>query len=111
MWATFRSTKSAIKIHALLDLKTSIPEFILITEGNVHDVNVMDYLSIEKGSYYVMDKAYIDFARLYNIKLEKAYFVVRATENIKFKSLASRSADKSLGIICDVFEIRTSAKI
>lgn len=101
MWATFRSTKAAIKIHTLLDLKTSIPEFILITEGNVHDVNALDYIAIEKGSYYVMDKAYIDFARLYDIKQDKAYFVVRARENIKFKRIDSRSADKSQGIICD----------
>ena len=101
LWATFRSTKAAIKIHTLLDLKTSIPEFIFITEGNVHDVNAMDYISVEKGSYYIMDKAYIDFSRLYNIKQDKAYFVVRAKENIKFKRLTSRSVDKSLGIICD----------
>jgi len=101
LWATFRSTKAAIKIHTLLDLKTSIPEFIFITEGNVHDVNAMDYISVEKGSYYIMDKAYIDFARLYNIKQDKAYFVVRAKENFKFKRLTSRSVDKSLGIICD----------
>jgi len=101
LWATFRSTKSAIKIHTLLDLKTSIPEFIFITEGNVHDVNGLDFISIEKGSYYVMDKAYIDFARLYNIKQDKAYFVVRAKENFQFKRIASRTVDKSLGIICD----------
>lgn len=101
LWATFRSTKAAIKIHTLLDLKTSIPEFIFITEGNVHDVNAMDYISVEKGSYYIMDKAYIDFSRLYNIKQDKAYFVVRAKENFKFKRLTSRSVDKSLGIICD----------
>jgi hypothetical protein len=101
LWATFRSAKAAIKIHTLLDLKTSIPEFIFITEGNVHDVNAMDYISIEKGSYYIMDKAYIDFFRLYHIKQDKGYFVVRAKENIKFKRLSSRSVDKSLGIICD----------
>ncbi len=101
LWASFRSTKAAIKIHTLLDLKTSIPEFILITEGKVHDVNALDYISIEKGSYYVMDKGYIDFARLYGIKQDKAYFVVRARENIKFKRIASKPADKSQGIICD----------
>lgn len=101
LWATFRSTKSAIKIHTLLDLKTSIPEFIFITEGNVHDVNAMDFISVQKGSYYVMDKAYIDFARLYNIKQDKAYFVVRAKENIQFKRLASRPVDKKIGILCD----------
>ena len=101
LWATFRSTKAAIKIHTLLDLKTSIPEFIFISEGNVHDVNAMDLIPVQKGSYYVMDKAYIDFARLYNIKEDKAYFVVRAKENIQFKRLASRSVNKELGIICD----------
>jgi hypothetical protein len=101
LWATFRSTKAAIKIHTLLDLKTSIPEFIFITEGSVHDVNAMDFIPIQKGSYYVMDKAYIDFARLYSIKNDKAYFVVRAKENIQFARLSSRPADKSLGIICD----------
>ena len=101
LWATFRSTKSAVKIHTLLDLKTSIPEFILITGGNVHDVNVLDYISIEKGSYYIMDKAYIDFSRLFSIKEDKAYFVVRARENLKFKRIGSKSADKSMGIICD----------
>ena len=101
LWATFRSTKAAIKIHTLLDLKTSIPEFIFITEGGLHDVNAMDYIPIQKGSYYVMDKAYIDFERLYNIKTDKAYFVVRAKENMQFTRLSSRSADKNLGIICD----------
>ena len=101
LWATFRTTKSAIKIHTLLDLKTSIPEFIFISEGSVHDVNAIDLISIEKGSYYIMDKAYVDFERLYNIKQEKAYFVIRAKENIKFKRTASRSADKGFGIICD----------
>jgi hypothetical protein len=101
LWATFRSTKAAIKIHTLLDLKTSIPEFIFITEGNVHDVNALDYISVEKGSYYIMDRAYIDFARLYNIKQDKAYFVVRAKDNFKFKRLTSRAVDKTAGIICD----------
>jgi hypothetical protein len=101
LWATFRSTKAAIKIHTLLDLKTSIPEFIFITEGDVHDVNALDLISVQKGSYYVMDKAFIDFARLDNIKQEKAYFVVRAKENIQFKRLTSRLVDKRLGIICD----------
>ena len=101
LWAPFRSTKAAIKIHTLLDLKTSIPEFIFISEGNVHDVNVMDLMPVLKGSYYVMDKAYVDFARLYNIKQEKAYFVVRAKENMQFKRMGSRSVNKSLGILCD----------
>jgi IS4 transposase len=85
----------------LLDLKTAIPEFIFISEASVHDVNALDYISIEKGSYYVMDKAYIDFRRLYNIKLEKAFFVVREKNNIQFDLITSRLSDQSLGIISD----------
>ncbi len=71
LWATFCTTKSAVKIHTLLDLKTAIPEFSFILEGNVHDVNAIDYISLGKASYYLMDKAYFDYKRLYNIKLEK----------------------------------------
>ena len=101
LWATFRSTKAAIKIHTLLDLKTSIPEFIFISEGNVHDVNIMDLIPVLKGSYYIMDKAYVDFERLYNLKQERAYFVVRAKENMQFKRISSRPANKRIGILCD----------
>lgn len=100
-WANFRTTKGAIKIHSLLDLKTSIPDFIYITNADVHDVNVLDQITILKGSYYIMDKAYIDYHRLYKIKTEKAYFVVRAKENLKYKRIASRPVDKSKGLICD----------
>ena len=100
-WANFRSTKAAIKIHTLLDLKTSIPEFIYISDGDVHDVNILDLIPIQKGSYYVMDKAYVDYARLYEIKKEKAYFVVRAKTNLQFERLDSRPADKNSGVICD----------
>jgi IS4 transposase len=100
-WATFRTTKAAIKMHTLLDLKTSIPEYIYISEGDVHDVNALDQISIQKGSYYVMDKAYVDFARLYRIKQDKAYFVIRAKENMQFERVVSRPADKEAGIICD----------
>ena len=110
MWADFRSTKAAIKIHTLLDLKTSIPEYIFITEGKVHDVNALDFISVEKGSYYVMDKAYIDFARLYRIKQDKGYFVVRAKQNIQFKRLASRPFNKAIGIMCDQDIELTGAK-
>lgn len=100
-WATFRTTKAAVKIHTLLDLKTSIPEFVFISEGDVHDVNILDQIAFQKGSYYVMDKAYVDFARLHVIKEERAYFIVRAKENLQFQRIDSRAADKSLGIICD----------
>lgn len=101
LWAPFRSTKAAVKIHTLLDLKTSIPEAIFISEGNVHDVKIMDLISVQKGSYYIMDKAYIDFERLFTIRKERAYFVVRAKENIPFKRIASRTPDKNAGILCD----------
>jgi hypothetical protein len=101
LWAPFRSTKAAVKIHTLLDLKTSIPEFIFISEGNVHDVRIMDLIPVQKGSYYIMDKAYVDFERLYAIKQEKAFFVVRAKENMQFKRVKSRIPDKEIGIICD----------
>jgi hypothetical protein len=101
LWAPFRSTKAAIKIHTLLDLKTSIPEFIFISEGNVHDVNAMDLIPLQKGSYYVMDKAYVDFARLYNFNKERSYFVVRAKDNMQFKRIDSRTPQKQFGIICD----------
>ena len=101
LWAPFRSTKAAVKIHTLLDLKTSIPEFIFISAGNVHDVKTMDLIPIQKGSYYIMDKAYVDFDRLYAIRKEKAYFVVRAKENLQFKRVKSRIPDKKMGILCD----------
>jgi hypothetical protein len=100
-WATFRSTKAAIKIHTLLDCKTSIPEFIFISEGDVHDVNMLDILPIVKGSYYVMDKAYIDFERLYSLHLKRAYFVIRAKDNLQFKRMASKLVNKKNNILCD----------
>jgi len=100
-WANFRSTKGGVKIHSLLDLKTSIPDFIYITNADVHDVNVLDQITILKGSYYIMDKAYIDYQRLYKIKTEKAFFVVRAKANLKFTRISSREIDKSKGLICD----------
>ena len=100
-WATFRSTKSAIKIHALLDCKTSIPEFIFISEGDVHDVNVLDEIPIKEGSYYIMDKAYIDFSRLYSIHLRNAFFVVRAKENLQFVRIKSKPVNKKTNILCD----------
>ncbi len=93
-WATFRSIKAAIKIHTLLDCKTSIPEFIFISEGDVHDVNILDVLPIVKGSYYVMDKAYIDFERLYSLHLKKAFFVMRAKDNLQFKRVTSKLVNK-----------------
>lgn len=100
-WASFRSTKAAVKLHTMLDLKTSIPEFIIVTEGDVHDVNALDSFEIEKGSYYVMDKAYVDYKRLYRIHDERAYFVVRAKTNLDAYIVASRDVKQETGILSD----------
>jgi IS4 transposase len=100
-WASFRKAKGAVKLHTLLDLKTSIPQFIHISNGSVHDVNILDIIPIEKGSYYVLDKGYIDFDRLFRIKEERAYFIIRARENLQFVRLSSRKVSRDAGIICD----------
>jgi len=100
-WAHFRRTKSAVKMHTLLNLCGNIPEFILITEGNVHDVNVLDHIIPLPGAYYVMDRAYLDFERLYTLHTLKAYFVTRAKKNFQFRRRYSHPVDRSTGIICD----------
>lgn len=99
-WAKFRKTKSAIKIHTLLDLQNNIPSFISITDGSVHDVNILDELITEIGAFYIVDKGYIDFERLYNLNNNSAYFVTRAKSNFQFKRIYSHQVDKSLGLIC-----------
>jgi hypothetical protein len=100
-WALFRKTKGAVKLHTLLDLRGNIPTYIWITEAKVHDVNILDELIPEPGSFYVVDRAYIDFQRLFRLNQEKAYFVVRAKRNLKFKRIYSHPIDKSTGIKCD----------
>jgi hypothetical protein len=100
-WATFRSAKAAVKLHTLLDVKTSIPVFVFITPASVHDVHGLDELTYEKGGYYIMDRGYIDFERLSNIDQHKAYFVIRAKNNLQFTRISSERVDKSKGIICD----------
>ncbi len=100
-WAKFRKHKGAIKLHTLLDLRSSIPTFIDITAALLHDVNILDTLFIEPGSFYVMDRAYIDFQRLYTIKEGLGYFVVRAKKNMKFKRVYSNKIDQSTGMRCD----------
>jgi hypothetical protein len=100
-WATFRTTKAAIKIHTLFDVKTSIPAFIDITEGSIHDVNALDVLTYEVDGFYIMDKAYIDFKRLFTIHQSLAFFVTRAKDNFNFKRISSSKPDKLKGIICD----------
>jgi len=107
-WAKFRSTKAALKLHTILDLKTAIPEYIFITDGSVHEVKTLDYFSLPAGSYLVMDKAYIDFARLSRIAGERTNFVVRAKDNMKYRVIARRKIDKKKGIICDQTIVLTS---
>ena len=100
-WATFRKTKAAIKLHTLLDLRGSIPVFIEITDGKFHDVNILDILVPEPGSIYIMDRAYIDFERLYELQTFQAVFVIRAKSNFQFKRIYSHPVDKSTGLKCD----------
>jgi len=100
-WATFRSTKGGIKLHTQLDLKTSIPEFILFSTASVHDVNVLDVISFETNSFYVMDRGYVDYKRLYRIDQCDAFFVTRAKDNMNYRRLYSRAVDKNKGVLCD----------
>jgi hypothetical protein len=100
-WAQFRKRKGAVKLHTLLDLRGSIPSVIIITHGKVHDVKILDCIPFESGSIYVMDRGYLDFARLFNIHLESAFFVTRAKKNFDFIRLYSRPVDKSGGVQCD----------
>jgi hypothetical protein len=100
-WAKFRKAKGAVKLHTLLNLQGNIPEFILISDGKLHDVNVLDYLVPMPGAYYVMDRGYLDFGRLYQLHQAKAYFVTRAKSNLAFKRRYSRGVDKATGVQCD----------
>lgn len=100
-WAKFRRTKAAIKLHTLLNLRGNIPEFIYISDGKLHDVNVLDILTPDPGAFYVMDRAYVDFHRLYLLKEAFAYFVTRAKCGFKFKRRYSNPVDKSLGLRFD----------
>jgi len=100
-WAHFRRHKGAIKLHTQLDVRGSIPTFIHITHGKVHDVNVLDVLLPEPGSFYVMDRGYLDFTRLYGLGQGLAYFVIRSKENLQFRRLYSHQVDKASGLRCD----------
>jgi hypothetical protein len=100
-WAKFRTTKAAIKLHILLDLKTTIPEYVFISEGAVHDINALDNISLPTGSYLVMDKAYVDFARLWRLTSERVNFVLRSKDNMQYKVIERRKVDKNTGILCD----------
>ena len=100
-WARFRTTKAGIKLHTLLDLRGNIPSFVDITDAKVHDVNILDKLIPEPGSIYVMDRAYLDFGRLYNMHQSSAYFVIRKKTNTSFRRLYSNKVEKSTGVRCD----------
>jgi hypothetical protein len=100
-WAHFRSTKAAVKMHTLLDLKGSIPSFIHVSDGKLHDVHALDLLPLEPGAIYVMDRGYVDFGRLHVLHLAGAFFVTRAKSNMNFHRVYSAKTDRSTGIICD----------
>ena len=100
-WALFRSTKSAVKLHTLLDLRGNIPIFMHISDGKMHDVNALDLLIPETGAFYIMDRGYLDFKRLYRWHTAGAYFVIRAKSNTKFKRRYSRSVEMNKGVKCD----------
>ena len=100
-WAPFRSTKAAIKLHTLLDLRGNIPSFLHISDGKLHDVNVLDLLLPEPGAFYIMDRGYIDFDRLYQLHQAKSFFVTRAKSNLKAQRRYSHPVDRSTGLICD----------
>lgn len=100
-WAIFRKRKGAVKMHTLLDLRGSIPTVVIITHGRIHDVNILDRLIIEAGAMYIMDRGYLDFARLYAIHQASGFFVIRAKRNFNFRRLYSHTIDKSAGVQCD----------
>jgi len=100
-WAPFRSTKAAVKMHTLLDLRGSIPAFIHVSDGKMHDVNVLDILPIEVGAFYVMDRGYLDFARLYRMHRAGAFFITRSKRGMDARRVYSTKTDRSTGVICD----------
>jgi len=106
-WARFRRTKGAIKLHTLLNLRGSIPEFIHISDGKLHDVNILDILIPQPGSFYLMDRGYVDFVRLYTIQQASAFFVTRSKRNVQFKRRYSHPVDKSTGLRSDQTIITT----
>ena len=100
-WARFRKRKGAIKLHTLLDLRGNIPVFIRVSDGKVHDVNILDELIPEPGAIYIMDRGYIDFGRLHTLNQLHAIFVIRAKKNLKYDRIYSQEVDRSTGLICD----------
>jgi len=100
-WARFRETKGAIRLHTLLDLRGSIPTFIHISDGKLHEVNVLDMIPLEAGAFYIMDRGFLDFSRLHAVDQASVFFVIRAKSNLKCRRIYSHPVDKSTGVICD----------
>src|ERR1700748_1662023 len=100
-WAPFRCTKATVKLHTLLDLRGSIPTFIHISDGKMHDVNVLDLLLIEAGAFYIMDRGYLDFERLYALDQARGFFITRAKRNLDARRLYSAPVNRDTGLICD----------
>lgn len=100
-WAKFRKHKAAVKMHTLLDLHGSIPSFVWITSGIIHDITIMDLLLIEAGAYYLFDRGYLDFSRLHRIHTAQAFFVTRTKRNFQFRRIYSHPVKKSYGVQCD----------
>jgi hypothetical protein len=109
-WAQFRRAKAAIKLHTLMEIQSSIPVFIAITSGRVHDINLLDAITPEPGSFMVMDRGYVDFARLYRIQLALAFFVVRSKDNLQYRRRYSRSHDRASGVRSDQTIVLTGPK-
>ena len=100
-WAPFRQTKAAVKLHTLLDLQGNIPAFIHISDGKLHDVNILDQLIPESGAFYIMDRGYLDFTRLQVLNMVGSHFVLRAKKNTRYQRVYSQPVDRSTGVICD----------
>ena len=109
-WAKFRKQKGAIKLHTLLDLRSNIPTFIYISDGKLHEVNTLDILPVEAGAYYVMDRGYLDFSRLYALDQAHACFVIRGKSNLQCRRIYSHPVDRSTGLICDQTIMLTAAR-
>jgi len=109
-WARFRKHKGAIKLHTLLDLRGSIPTFIHMTDGKTHDVRILDDLLFEPGSFYILDRGYLDFSRLYTLHLHQAFFVIRAKSNLKSRRISSHPVDKTKDLTSDQRIVLTGSK-
>lgn len=109
-WAQFRRAKAAIKLHTLMEIQSSIPVFIAITAGSIHDINVLDAISPEAGSFIVMDRGYVDFARLYRIQLALAFFIIRSKDNLQYTRRYSRAHDRTTGVRSDQTILLTGPK-